>query len=123
MLAPLAASLIQMAISRAREFEADRGGAELSGDPRSLASALQKIHAYARGTPLIAAERNPATAQMMIINPLHGGGLTLALLDPPGDRGAGRAPAGDGRRDGALIAGGARRARRRGLNFVAARPK
>ena len=43
LLAPLAASLIQMAISRAREFEADRGGAEISGDPRSLASALQKI--------------------------------------------------------------------------------
>ena len=76
MLAPLAASLIQMAISRAREFEADRGGAELSGDPTALASALQKIHAYARGTPMLAAERNPATAQMMIMNPLRGGGLS-----------------------------------------------
>ncbi|HEX2542182.1 MAG TPA: zinc metalloprotease HtpX [Caldimonas sp.] len=76
MLAPLAASLIQMAISRAREFEADRGGAELCGDPRALASALQKIHAYARGTPMEAAERNPATAQMMIVNPLSGGGLS-----------------------------------------------
>ena len=76
MLAPLAASLIQMAISRAREFEADRGGAELSGDPAALASALQKIHAYARGTPMLAAERNPATAQMMIMNPLRGGGLS-----------------------------------------------
>ena len=74
-LAPLAASLIQMAISRAREFEADRGGAAISGDPQALASALQKIEAYARGTPLEAAERNPATAQMMIINPLSGGGL------------------------------------------------
>ena len=76
LLAPLAASLIQMAISRAREFEADRGGAELSGDPAALASALQKIHAYARGTPMLAAERNPATAQMMIMNPLRGGGLS-----------------------------------------------
>jgi Zn-dependent protease with chaperone function len=47
-LAPLAASLIQMAISRAREFEADRGGAEISGDPQALASALQKIHRYAQ---------------------------------------------------------------------------
>jgi len=75
LLAPLAASLIQLAISRAREFEADRGGAQLSGDPRSLASALQKIQAYAHGTPLIAAERNPQTAQMMIVNPLHGGGI------------------------------------------------
>ena len=75
-LAPLAASLIQMAISRAREFEADRGGAEISGDPRALASALEKIHAYARGTPLPAAERHPETAQMMIMNPLRGGGLS-----------------------------------------------
>lgn len=83
LLAPLAASLIQLAISRAREFEADRGGAELSGDPRSLASALEKIQAYARGTPLIAAERNPQTAQMMIINPLHGGGIASLFSTHP----------------------------------------
>jgi heat shock protein HtpX len=74
-LAPLAASLIQMAISRAREFEADRGGAEISGDPRALASALDKIHRYARGIPLEATERHPETAQMMIVNPLSAGGL------------------------------------------------
>ena len=74
-LAPLAASLIQMAISRAREFEADRGGAEISGDPQALASALEKIHRYAQGIPLEAAERHPETAQMMIMNPLSGGGL------------------------------------------------
>jgi len=74
-LAPLAASLIQMAISRAREFEADRGGAEISGDPRSLASALDKIHRVAQGTLLPPAERHPETAQMMIINPLSAGGL------------------------------------------------
>ena len=74
-LAPLAAMLIQMAISRAREFGADRGGAEISGDPEALASALRKIEAYARGTPLAAAERHPETAQMMIINPLSGGDL------------------------------------------------
>ncbi len=75
LLAPLAASLIQMAISRAREFEADRGGAEISGDPQALASALQKIKQYASGIPLDAAERHPETAQMMIVNPLSGGGL------------------------------------------------
>jgi heat shock protein HtpX len=76
LLAPLAASLIQMAISRAREFEADRGGAEISGDPQALAGALQKIHRYAQGAiPMEVAERNPATAQMMIMNPLSGGGL------------------------------------------------
>ncbi|CAG1019308.1 heat shock protein HtpX [Burkholderiaceae bacterium] len=74
-LAPIAASLIQMAISRAREFEADRGGAEISGDPQALASALQKIHRYAQGMPMEAAERHPETAQMMIMNPLSGGGL------------------------------------------------
>lgn len=74
-LAPLAASVIQMAISRAREFEADRGGAEISGDPQALASALQKIEHYARGIPMAAAERHPETAQMMISNPLSGGGL------------------------------------------------
>ncbi|MEO8123619.1 MAG: zinc metalloprotease HtpX [Burkholderiales bacterium] len=74
-LAPLAAGLIQMAISRAREFEADRGGAEISGDPRALASALQKIQGYAQGTRLETAERHPETAQMMIMNPLSGGGL------------------------------------------------
>ena len=75
LLAPLAASLIQMAISRAREFEADRGGAEISGDPQALAAALQKIERYAQGIPLEAAERHPETAQMMIMNPLAGGGL------------------------------------------------
>ncbi len=74
-LAPLAASLIQMAISRAREFEADRGGAEISGDPQALASALQKIHRAAQGLPMEAAERHPETAQMMIMNPLSAGGL------------------------------------------------
>lgn len=74
-LAPMAASLIQMAISRSREFEADRGGAEISGDPQALASALEKIGRIARGVPLEATERHPETAQMMIMNPLSGGGL------------------------------------------------
>ena len=75
LLAPLDASLIQMAISRAREFEADRGGAEISGEPQALASALQKIQRYAQGIPMQAAERHPETAQMMIMNPLSAGGL------------------------------------------------
>ncbi|MDI1348579.1 zinc metalloprotease HtpX [Aquabacterium sp.] len=74
-LAPLAASLIQMAISRAREFEADRGGAEISGDPAALASALDKIHRYAQGIPLGPAEAHPETAQMMIMNPLSADGI------------------------------------------------
>ena len=74
-LAPIAAMLIQFAISRSREFEADRGGAEISGDPKALADALAKIDRYARGLPLEAAEAHPATAQMMIVNPLSGGGV------------------------------------------------
>ena len=82
-LAPLAASLIQMAISRAREFEADRGGATISGDPQALASALDKIHRYAAGIPFAAAEAHPATAQMMIMNPLHGGGLANLFSTHP----------------------------------------
>jgi heat shock protein HtpX len=83
-LAPLAASLIQMAISRAREFEADRGGAEISGDPAALASALEKIHRIAQGLPMEAAERHPETAQMMIMNPLSAGGLRgLFSTHPP----------------------------------------
>lgn len=83
LLAPIAASLIQMAISRAREFEADRGGAEISGDPQALASALEKIHHYARGIPLETAERHPETAQMMIMNPLSGGGLNSLFSTHP----------------------------------------
>ncbi len=84
LLAPLAASLIQMAISRAREFEADRGGAEISGDPNALADALTKIDAFARGIPMPTAEAHPETGQMMIMNPLSGGGLRgLFSTHPP----------------------------------------
>jgi heat shock protein HtpX len=73
-LAPLAASLVQMAISRSREYEADRVGAEIAGDPNSLARALQKIEGFARGRVNVDAERNPATAHLFIINPLAGKG-------------------------------------------------
>jgi len=71
-LAPLAASLIQMAISRSREFEADRMGAEICKDPKALASALEKIHQYAHQIFNPTAEAHPETGQMMIINPLSG---------------------------------------------------
>jgi heat shock protein HtpX len=71
-LAPMAASLIQMAISRSREFEADRVGAEISRDPKALASALEKIHHYAHQIANPTAEAHPETGQMMIINPLSG---------------------------------------------------
>jgi len=74
-LAPLAASRFQMAISRSREFEADRGGSEVCGASDALADALIKIDAYARGIPMAAAQAHPETAQMMIMNPLSGGGI------------------------------------------------
>jgi len=70
-LAPLGAALVQMAISRGREYEADRAGAEICGNPLWLASALEKISGLAARIDNEAAERNPATAHMFIVNPLH----------------------------------------------------
>ncbi|AUH64467.1 M48 family metalloprotease [Paracoccus zhejiangensis] len=69
--APLAAGLVQMAISRTREFEADREGAEISGQPLALANALARIATLAGRTLNVPAERNPAAAPLFIINPLH----------------------------------------------------
>ncbi len=71
-LAPLAAMVVQMAVSRSREYEADRVGAEICGQPLWLASALGKIAGYAKAVPNMPAEHNPATAHMFIINPLSG---------------------------------------------------
>lgn len=70
-LAPFAAMLVQFAISRSREYEADRVGAEICGNPLWLASALGKLQRGATTIDNIDAERNPATAHMFIINPLH----------------------------------------------------
>lgn len=74
-LAPIAAMLVQMAISRGREYEADREGALICGQPLWLASALEKLEALAHQIPNEAAERNPATAHLFIVNPLHGGAV------------------------------------------------
>jgi heat shock protein HtpX len=83
-LAPLAAMLVQMAISRTREYAADRMGAEICGRPIWLARALQKIERLARGVVNQPAERNPASAHMFIINPLHMGGVdNLFRTHPP----------------------------------------
>lgn len=74
-LAPLAAMLVQMAISRTREYAADRAGAEFSGHPLWLARALGKIERLAQGTVNQTAERHPASAHLFIVNPLHMGGV------------------------------------------------
>jgi len=80
-LAPIAAMLIQMAISRSREFQADETGARVSREPEALASALRKISAYSERIPLPA---NPATAHLFIVNPLHGVSLqNLFSTHPP----------------------------------------
>ena len=82
-LAPMAAALIQMRISRAREYEADRGGAEIAQDPEALAFALEKIHRYAKGIPFDAVEHHPETAQMMIMNPLTASGISQLFSTHP----------------------------------------
>ena len=80
--APIAAMLIQMAISRSREYGADRGGAEVSGNPLYLANALRKLEMANRQIPMGGA--NPSTAHMFIVNPLTGGGLmSLFSTHPP----------------------------------------
>jgi heat shock protein HtpX len=84
LVAPIAAMLIQMAISRAREFVADEGGAQISQDPMALASALRKIEGWSREVPMEAGA--PATAHLFIVNPFAGGGmLKLFSTHPPTD--------------------------------------
>ncbi len=79
--APIAATLIQMAISRSREYAADAGGAQISGQPMALASALQRLEA---GTQVHPMKVNPATAHLFIVNPFKGGGLSgLFSTHPP----------------------------------------
>lgn len=99
-LAPLAAMLVQMAISRTREYSADKLGAEICGDPQALASALEKLEIAAGRVDNRIAEENPATAHMFIVNPLHANKMDnlfsthpntrnriAALLDMRGDAG------------------------------------
>ncbi|MBF0426728.1 MAG: zinc metalloprotease HtpX [Magnetococcales bacterium] len=97
-LAPLAATLIQMAISRAREYDADAAGAELSGNPLWLARALQKLEQGSQALPLESAQSHPATAQLFIVNPLTGGGIAdLFSTHPPIEERVGRLRAMAGR--------------------------
>ncbi len=85
-LAPLAAMIVQMAISRTREYSADNLGARICGQPMWLAAALRKIDNAAHQIPNMDAERSPATAHMFIINPLSGQGMGQSVLDPSVDR-------------------------------------
>jgi heat shock protein HtpX len=82
LLAPLAATIIQLAISRQREFAADRGGAEIAGSPMGLASALRRIESAVKQIPM---DANPATAHMFIMSPFAGGGgmAKLFMSHPP----------------------------------------
>ena len=80
-IAPLAAVLVQMAISRSREYEADRGGARLSGNPLGLANALRKLESANQTRPM--PRVNEATAHMFIVNPLRGGGVTALFPTHP----------------------------------------
>ena len=82
-LAPIAAMLVQFAISRAREYEADRDGAEICGRPLWLASALEKIEVGAQRIVNPAAEQHPSTAHLFIVNPLHGGGIGSLFATHP----------------------------------------
>ena len=97
LLAPIAAVLVQAAISRSREFEADRAGAEITGRPLWLASALGQIEQAAQRIENYPADANPATAHMFIINPLHGG-IVGPVRQPSQHRGTHRAAARDGGR-------------------------
>lgn len=83
LLAPLAAGMVQMAISRTREYEADKIGGEISGDPLALASALAKLHRGAQVTENRRAEENPATAHMFIVNPLKGSSIDSLFSTHP----------------------------------------
>jgi heat shock protein HtpX len=83
LLAPIAATLVQLAISRSREYGADESGAKISHDPLALASALRKIERGAAQIPNEAAQANPATAHMFIINPLSGGGMDNLFATHP----------------------------------------
>ena len=82
--APLAAMLIQMAVSRSREYMADAGGAKVTGDPLALASALRKLHMGAQNIPLQVSDATAnSTAHMFIVNPLSGGGMASLFSTHP----------------------------------------
>ena len=92
LLAPIAASIIQLAISRQREYSADATGAEICGNPESLASALLRLEEGAKAIPM---QVNQASEPLYIVKPFSGGGMAKLFSTPPADRGARAAPAPD----------------------------
>ena len=95
--APMAAMLIQMAVSRSREYMADEGGAKVTGDPLALASALRKLHMGAQNIPLQVSDATAnSTAHMFIVNPLTRRRLGVAVQHASGDGRAHRPPRSDG---------------------------
>lgn len=82
-IAPIAATLIQLAVSRSREYEADKGGAEMSGNPLALANALKKLEMASKQIPFVQAENHPATAHLFIVNPLNGNALKSLFSTHP----------------------------------------
>ena len=117
LLAPIAASIIQLAISRQREYAADAGGAEICGNPESLASALLRLEQGADGD---ADEGQPGGRAALHRRALHGQGHRGPLLDPPADRGAGQAAAPDAP---LALAGRPPRARGRAVRSAGARSR
>jgi heat shock protein HtpX len=121
-LAPLGAMLVQMAISRSREYQADKAGAEISGQPLALASALERIEVMAHEIHNPTAEANPASAHIFIINPLSGGGIASLFSTHPSTEDrvarlrelAGAMPASGTARRGGSVPNTARRPRRDG---------
>ena len=113
-LAPIAATLIQLAVSRSREYEADASGASYTGNPYALASALKKLDAYSKRIPM---QATPSTAHLFIVAPLLGIGLRQSVFDPSADCQAHRAP--DGTACGTPVL---KQRRRRRLLFDRVRP-
>lgn len=95
--APIAALLIQMAISRSREYSADEGGARIAGNPTGLAKALEKLEAWQHSGTAQPMQVNPATAHLYIVNPLAGGLLSLFRTHPPTEQRVARLRALDGK--------------------------
>ena len=103
---PIAALLVQLAISRSREYKADAKGAELCGRPLWLASALGKLDAGVKQYPMDNSHASPSTSSLFIVNPFRGGAIVSLLSTHPPGAGAHQAPGADGEGEGPVPLGG-----------------